>query len=55
MTPEVTFEPDPTPEHIQYLTPSAVRECRMMLIEPAGTVNTGDAQSDRTAEDGVWV
>ena len=35
--------------------PSAVRECRMMLIEPAGTVNTGDAQSDRTAEDGVWV
>jgi mannose-6-phosphate isomerase-like protein (cupin superfamily) len=35
--------------------PSAIRECRMMLIEPAGTVNTGDAQSDRTAEDGVWV
>jgi mannose-6-phosphate isomerase-like protein (cupin superfamily) len=35
--------------------PSATRECRMMLIEPAGTPNTGDAQSDRTAADGVWV
>jgi mannose-6-phosphate isomerase-like protein (cupin superfamily) len=35
--------------------PSATRECRMMLIEPAGTLNTGDAQSERTAPDGVWV
>jgi mannose-6-phosphate isomerase-like protein (cupin superfamily) len=34
---------------------SAVRECQLMLIEPAGTANTGDAQRDRTAEDGVWV
>jgi hypothetical protein len=35
--------------------PSALRECRMMLIEPAGTPNTGDAPSDRTAADNVWV
>ena len=35
--------------------PSAIRECRMMLIEPAGTPNTGDAPSDRTAADNVWV
>jgi mannose-6-phosphate isomerase-like protein (cupin superfamily) len=35
--------------------PSAIRECRMMLIEPAGTPNTGDAPSDRTAPDNVWV
>src|SRR4030095_922522 len=35
--------------------PSATRECRMMLIEPAGTPNTGDAQSERTAAAGVWV
>ena len=35
--------------------PFAPRECRIMLVEPAGTVNTGDAQSERTAEDGVWV
>jgi mannose-6-phosphate isomerase-like protein (cupin superfamily) len=35
--------------------PSATRECRMMLVEPAGTLNTGDAPSDRTAADGVWI
>lgn len=35
--------------------PSAVRECRIMLVELAGTVNTGDAPGDRTASDAVWV
>jgi len=35
--------------------PVARRECKMMLVEPAGTINTGDAQSERTAKDGVWV
>jgi mannose-6-phosphate isomerase-like protein (cupin superfamily) len=29
--------------------PSAAAECRVMLVETAGTVNTGDALSDRTA------
>ena len=29
--------------------PAAVAECRVMLVETAGTVNTGDAVSDRTA------
>ena len=29
--------------------PSAAKECRVMLVETAGTVNTGDAVSDRTA------
>ena len=29
--------------------PSAAAECCVMLVEPAGTVNTGDAVSDRTA------
>jgi hypothetical protein len=29
--------------------PSAAAECRVMLVETAGTVNTGDAASDRTA------
>lgn len=29
--------------------PSAAAECRVMLVEPAGTVNTGDAVSERTA------
>jgi mannose-6-phosphate isomerase-like protein (cupin superfamily) len=29
--------------------PSAATECKVMLVEAAGTVNTGDAVSDRTA------
>jgi len=36
-------------------TTSADDECKIMLVERAGTVNTGDARSDRTAADGVWI
>jgi len=35
--------------------PLAERECRIMLVEPAGTVNTGDAGGDLTSEDDVWI
>ena len=35
--------------------PFAAKECRIMLIEPAGTVNTGDAGGERTAPDDVWI
>jgi len=35
--------------------PVAERECRLMLVEPAGTINTGDAGGELTAFDGVWV
>ncbi len=35
--------------------PSAANECKLMLVEPAGTINTGDAGGERTAEDGVWI
>ena len=35
--------------------PRAEHECQLMLIEPAGTRNTGDAQGEMTAEDNVWV
>jgi mannose-6-phosphate isomerase-like protein (cupin superfamily) len=35
--------------------PSADAECKVMLVEPAGTRNTGDALSELTAEDNVWV
>jgi len=35
--------------------PFAERECRMLLIEPAGTVNTGDAGGERTAPGDVWI
>ncbi|MBN2388789.1 MAG: cupin domain-containing protein [Anaerolineales bacterium] len=35
--------------------PQATRECHLMLVEPAGTVNTGDTDGERTAEDNVWI
>ncbi|HEY5775799.1 MAG TPA: cupin domain-containing protein [Xanthomonadales bacterium] len=35
--------------------PIADQECRIMLVEPKGTLNTGDAQSDLTAQNDVWV
>jgi mannose-6-phosphate isomerase-like protein (cupin superfamily) len=35
--------------------PYAVGECHLMLVEPAGTVNTGDAGGERTAPDGEWI
>ena len=36
--------------------PFAARECRLMLIEPAGTTNTGDAPAGAlTAPNDVWI
>ncbi len=35
--------------------PIAEKECELMLVEPAGTVNTGDTVSNLTAEDDVWI
>lgn len=35
--------------------PSARSECRVMLVEPAGTINTGDTGGDLTAADNVWI
>jgi mannose-6-phosphate isomerase-like protein (cupin superfamily) len=35
--------------------PQAGKECKIMLVEPAGTVNTGDAGGDLTAKDDVWI
>lgn len=35
--------------------PVAARECRIMLIEPRGVVNTGQVESELTAEQDVWV
>ena len=35
--------------------PYAAREVKMMLIEPRGVTNTGDAGSERTAPNDVWV
>jgi mannose-6-phosphate isomerase-like protein (cupin superfamily) len=35
--------------------PSAAAECKIMLIEPAGTVNTGATGGERTAPNDVWI
>ncbi|MEM8715799.1 MAG: cupin domain-containing protein [Cyanobacteria bacterium P01_A01_bin.3] len=35
--------------------PYAKRECHMMLVEPKGVVNTGDAGGDKTADNDVWI
>jgi mannose-6-phosphate isomerase-like protein (cupin superfamily) len=35
--------------------PFAARECALMLVEPAGTINTGDAADGPTAPNDRWV
>ena len=35
--------------------PSAERECEIMVVEPRGVVNTGDSDSELTAENDVWI
>ncbi len=35
--------------------PSAEAECRILLVEPAGVVNTGEAGGPQTAETDVWI
>lgn len=35
--------------------PFAEKECKILLIEPAGTVNTGDSGGELTASDDVWI
>jgi len=35
--------------------PFAASEVKLLLIEPRGTLNTGDAGGDRTAANDVWI
>ena len=35
--------------------PSADSECHILLIEPEGTPNTGDAGGERTAPNDAWI
>jgi mannose-6-phosphate isomerase-like protein (cupin superfamily) len=35
--------------------PVALNECKVMLVEPKGVVNTGDVGGNLTAQDDVWV
>ena len=35
--------------------PSAQEECHVLLVEPRGVVNTGEAEGEMTAENDVWI
>ena len=35
--------------------PVAEGECHILLVEPAGTLNTGDVVNERTAANDVWI
>ncbi|MCP3874729.1 MAG: cupin domain-containing protein [Desulfobacteraceae bacterium] len=35
--------------------PYAENECKILLIEPKGVINTGDSNSELTAEEDVWI
>lgn len=35
--------------------PYAAQECKLLLIEPAGTINTGESQNERTAPQNSWI
>jgi mannose-6-phosphate isomerase-like protein (cupin superfamily) len=42
------------PKGVEHM-PVAEAECHILLIEPAGTVNTGEIVSDKTAPNDVWI
>jgi mannose-6-phosphate isomerase-like protein (cupin superfamily) len=35
--------------------PFAMEECRVLLLEPVGTLNTGDAGGEKTVADPEWI
>ena len=42
------------PRGVQH-RPYALEECKVMLSEPRGVVNTGEAESNLTASNDVWI
>ena len=42
------------PKGVQH-KPYAKQECKVMLVEPKGVVNTGEASGDLTAQNDVWI
>jgi len=42
------------PKGVQH-KPYAEQECKVMLVEPKGVVNTGEASGDLTAQNDVWI
>lgn len=35
--------------------PAAQHECKIMLVEPKGVINTGETDSELTAKNDIWV
>ena len=35
--------------------PASREECQIMIVEPKGVMNTGDADDQLTAENDVWI
>jgi len=35
--------------------PSAAQECKIMIIEPKGVINTGETNDVLTAQNDVWI
>jgi len=35
--------------------PVAAQECQILLVEPAGTVNTGNVINEKTASNDIWI
>jgi mannose-6-phosphate isomerase-like protein (cupin superfamily) len=42
------------PKGVQH-RPVAANECHILLVEPAGTVNTGHVVDDKTAPHDIWI
>ena len=42
------------PKGVQH-KPYAETECKVMLVEPKGVVNTGESDSELTADNDVWI
>ena len=42
------------PKRVEH-KPYAEKECKIMIIEPRGVVNTGNTEGDLTASNDVWI
>lgn len=42
------------PQNIEH-KPYAEEECKIMLVEPKGIVNTGQERTEQAAENDVWI
>ncbi|MCT2345495.1 cupin domain-containing protein [Niallia taxi] len=42
------------PKNVEH-KPFAASECKIMLVEPKGVVNTGEERTSQTAENDVWI